>query len=202
MGDSGHDIDPTFYRSPADAISAPPEQLAYVVAFDRAAQQPDALAVLGTDPESAQYSQVVGWTDLPSRGNELHHFGWNACSSAFAHAEHRTDGLQRRYLLIPGIRSSCIHVYDTQPDPRSRRWSGRSPRTNWPRTRATPARTPCTAARTGSSCPAWAARTAPTGPVASRCSTTTPSTYCARGRPTAGRSTWPMTPGGTSTRTR
>src|SRR5690348_6717288 len=118
MGDSGHDIAPTFYRSPADAISAPPEQLAYVVAFDRAAQQPDALAVLGTDPESAQYSQVVGWTDLPSRGNELHHFGWNACSSAFAHAEHRTDGLQRRYLLIPGIRSSCIHVYDTQPDPR------------------------------------------------------------------------------------
>jgi len=39
---AGHDIDPTFYRSPADAISAPPEQLAYVVVFDRAAQQPDA----------------------------------------------------------------------------------------------------------------------------------------------------------------
>ena len=36
---AGHDIDPTFYRSPADAISAPPEQLAYVVVFDRAAQQ-------------------------------------------------------------------------------------------------------------------------------------------------------------------
>ena len=27
---AGHDIGPTFYRSPADAISAPPEQLAYV----------------------------------------------------------------------------------------------------------------------------------------------------------------------------
>jgi hypothetical protein len=27
MGDSGHDMDPTFYRSPADAISAPPEKL-------------------------------------------------------------------------------------------------------------------------------------------------------------------------------
>ena len=118
MGDSGHDMDPTFYRSPADAISAPPEQLAYVVAFDRAAQQPDALAVLGTDPESAGYGQVVGWADLPSRGNELHHFGWNACSSAFAHSGHHTDGLQRRYLLIPGIRSSYIHVYDTHPDPR------------------------------------------------------------------------------------
>jgi len=118
MGDSGHDIDPTFYRSPADAISAPPEQLAYVVAFDRAAQQLDALAVLGTDPESAGYGQVVGWAELPSRGNELHHFGWNACSSAFAHAGHHTEGLQRRYLLIPGIRSSYIHVYDTHADPR------------------------------------------------------------------------------------
>jgi selenium-binding protein 1 len=28
------------------------------------------------------------------------------------------DGLQRRFLLLPGLRSSNIHVYDTQPDPR------------------------------------------------------------------------------------
>ena len=94
------------------------EQLAYVVVFDRAAQQPDALAVLDTDPASAKYGQVVGWADLPTRGDELHHFGWNACSSAFAHAGHDTDGLQRRYLLLPGLRSSNIHVYDTHPDPR------------------------------------------------------------------------------------
>jgi methanethiol oxidase len=122
MGHSaGNDVDPTFYRSPADAISAPPEQLAYVVAFDRAAQLADALAVLDTDPASATYGQVVGWADLPTRGDELHHFGWNACSSAFAHAGHHTDGssgLRRRYLLLPGLRSSNIHVYDTHPDPR------------------------------------------------------------------------------------
>ena len=119
MGHSaGNDIDPTFYRSPADAISAPPEELAYVVAFDRAAQLPDALAVLDADPASAGYGQIVGWADLPTRGDELHHFGWNACSSAFAHAGHHTDGLQRRYLLLPGLRSSNIHVYDTHPDPR------------------------------------------------------------------------------------
>ncbi len=29
-------MDPTFYRSAADAAAAPVEQLAYVVAFDRA----------------------------------------------------------------------------------------------------------------------------------------------------------------------
>ncbi|MEB3371645.1 selenium-binding protein SBP56-related protein [Saccharopolyspora mangrovi] len=110
-------VDPTFYRSPAEAIAAPPEKLAYVVTFDRAGEQPDALAVIGTDPDSAGYGQVVGWSDLPTRGDELHHFGWNACSSAFAHAGHHTDGLQRRYLLLPGLRSSNIHVYDTHPDP-------------------------------------------------------------------------------------
>ncbi len=31
------------------------------------------------------------------------------------------DGLQRRFLLLPGLRSSRVHVFDTQPDPRSPR---------------------------------------------------------------------------------
>ncbi|RRO18862.1 selenium-binding protein [Saccharopolyspora rhizosphaerae] len=114
-------VDPTFYRSPAEAIAAPREKLAYVVTFDRAAQRPDALAVVDTDPDSAEHGRVVGWVDLPTTGDELHHFGWNACSSAFAHAGHHTEGLQRRYLLLPGLRSSHIHVYDTQPDPKQPR---------------------------------------------------------------------------------
>jgi selenium-binding protein 1 len=109
-------IDPTFYRTAADAIAAPPEKLAYVVAFDRTAERPDALTVIDVDPASDDYGRVVGWADLPTRGDELHHFGWNACSSAFAHAGHHTDGLQRRYLLLPGLRSSRIHVFDTHPD--------------------------------------------------------------------------------------
>ena len=29
-------LDPTFYRSPGEAMAAPPEQLAYVAAYDRA----------------------------------------------------------------------------------------------------------------------------------------------------------------------
>src|SRR5688500_12739697 len=112
-------IDPTFYRTPAEAISAPIEQLAYVVTCDRACVLPDALAVLDVDEHSDGYGRVVGWADLPTRGDELHHFGWNACSSALMHEGHDMgpDGLQRRYLLLPGLRSSNIHVYDTQPDP-------------------------------------------------------------------------------------
>jgi selenium-binding protein 1 len=113
--------DPTFYRSPAEAAAAPREQLAYVVAFDRAGERPDALVVVDVDEGSASYGRIVGWADLPTRGDELHHFGWNACSSALKHEGHDIEGLARRYLLLPGLRSSNVHVFDTGPDPRSPR---------------------------------------------------------------------------------
>jgi methanethiol oxidase len=111
--------DPTFYRSPAAAIAAPPERLAYVAAFDPAGTQPDAMTVVDCDAGSPTYGDVVGWTDLPSAGNELHHFGWNACSSALCHKGHAHNGpLERRYLILPGLRSSRTYVLDTKPDPR------------------------------------------------------------------------------------
>lgn len=113
--------DSTFYRSAAEAAAAPIEKLAYLVAFDRAGMLPDALNVIDVDASSPEYGKVIGWTELPSRGDELHHFGWNACSSALMHTGHDmgADGLQRRFLLLPGLRSSRITVLDTQPDPRS-----------------------------------------------------------------------------------
>jgi methanethiol oxidase len=112
--------DPTFYRSPAEAIAAPPERLAYVAAYDPAGKAKDAIAVLDVDPSSPSYGKVVGWSELPTAGNELHHFGWNACSSALCHAGHGDHGqpLERRYLIVPGIRSSRIYVLDTKDDPR------------------------------------------------------------------------------------
>ena len=108
---------------PAEAAAAPPETLAYVVAFDRSGRQPDALCVVDVDESSPEFGSVVGWTELPTTGDELHHFGWNACSSALMHAGHHggPDGLQRRFLVLPGLRSSNVHVYDTQPDPRAPR---------------------------------------------------------------------------------
>ncbi|WP_343948506.1 selenium-binding protein SBP56-related protein [Nonomuraea longicatena] len=100
--------DPTFYPSPRDAASAPAETRAYVAAFDRAGERPDALAVLDTAT-----GEVIGWTDLPYTGDELHHFGWNACSSALCpYAPH--PHVERRYLIVPGLRSSRIYVYDTK----------------------------------------------------------------------------------------
>ena len=111
--------DPTFYRSPTAAVAAAPEQLAYVAAFDPAGQKKDAIAVVDCDASSSTYGGVVGWAELPTAGDELHHFGWNACSSALCHEGHGHHDLERRYLLVPGIRSSTTYVLDTKPDPRN-----------------------------------------------------------------------------------
>src|SRR6266498_438829 len=113
--------DPTFYRTPADAIAAPPERLAYVAAFDPTGRSKDAMTVLDCDPSSPTYGRLVGWSELPTAGNELHHFGWNACSSALCHQGHGEGGqpLERRFLIVPGLRSSRTYVLDTKPDPRN-----------------------------------------------------------------------------------
>ncbi len=112
--------DPTFYPSPRMAMQAPPERLAYVAMLDVTGGRPDAMAVVDVDPASPTCGRIVGRTDMPKIGDELHHFGWNACSSALCpYAPH--PHVERRYLVVPGLRSSRIHVLDTRPDPRAPR---------------------------------------------------------------------------------
>ena len=109
--------DPTFYPSPKLAAQAPAEKLAYVAALHaNGGSKPDALAVVNVDAQSSAYGKVVGQVDMPNAGDELHHFGWNACSSALCpYAPH--PHVERRYLIVPGLRSSRIYVLDTKPDP-------------------------------------------------------------------------------------
>jgi selenium-binding protein 1 len=115
--------DPTFYPSPTAAMAAPRERLAYVVTLNTGSNgsaAPDALCVLDVDPASSTYGTVVGRTDMPNPGDELHHFGWNACSSALCPTAPHPH-VERRYLVVPGLRSSRIHIVDTKPDPRQPR---------------------------------------------------------------------------------
>src|SRR6476661_10828216 len=109
--------DPTFYPSPKMAMEAPREELAYVAVIDPGGARPDALAVMDINPSSADYGKRVGQLDMPNLGDELHHFGWNACSAALCPTMPHPH-LERRYLLIPGLKSSRVYVVDTKPDPR------------------------------------------------------------------------------------
>jgi selenium-binding protein 1 len=108
--------DPTFYASPAEAAAAPLETQAYVVTLNTGTngdRAPDALTVVDLQEGSSTYGQVTARLDMPDVGDELHHFGWNACSSALCPwAPH--PHVERRYLLVPGLRSSNIHIVDTK----------------------------------------------------------------------------------------
>ena len=110
--------DPTFYPSPKMAMQAPAEKLAFLALLNpKHKGRHDAIAVVDVDPKSSSYSQVVGQVEMPNAGDELHHFGWSACSACLSpYAPHAH--LERRYLIVPGLRSSRIHVIDTKPNPR------------------------------------------------------------------------------------
>ena len=139
-------IDPTFYRTAAEAAAAPGEQLAYVVAFDRAAQKHDAMTVVDVDPASDSYGRVVGWTDVPGLGDELHHFGWNACSSALKHEGHDMHGLAAP--LPPGSRAAIVQHPRVRHPARTRatrRWLRRSTARSCRQRPDTRVRTPFTA---------------------------------------------------------
>ncbi|MBK9169014.1 MAG: selenium-binding family protein [Bryobacterales bacterium] len=110
--------DQTFYPSPKMAMEAPKEKLAYVAMLnpDRMTQ-PDAMGVVDVDPGSRTYGRIVGQVDMPAIGDELHHFGWNACSSCLCpYSPH--PHMERRYLVTPGMRSSNIYILDTKDNPK------------------------------------------------------------------------------------
>jgi selenium-binding protein 1 len=121
--------DSTFYPSPRSAAAGPREELAYVVTLNEAGNygaapaargdaKPDAVTVVDLNPDSSDYGKVVSRLDMPNVGDELHHFGWNACSSALCPwAPH--PHVERRYLIVPGLRSSRLHLIDVKDDPRN-----------------------------------------------------------------------------------
>jgi selenium-binding protein 1 len=107
-----HGVEGPGYATPQAAIEeAEPEETAYVMGLHvgQDVDAPDFLAVVDVDPDSETYAEIVERVRMPNKGDELHHFGWNACSSSC-----HVGGLERRHLVIPGQRSSRIHIVDTK----------------------------------------------------------------------------------------
>lgn len=108
--------DPTFHASPRLAMEAPPEKLAFTLMLSPDFSQPDGVAVVNVDRSSADFGKIVNTLYMPNKGDEFHHFGWNACSSALSPISGHPF-LERRYLIVPGIRSSRIYVIDVKDAP-------------------------------------------------------------------------------------
>ncbi len=98
------------YASPSAAIKAEREKLLYTVGIYHGTEieAPDYLATVDVDPQSNTYSQVIHRLEMPNQGDELHHFGWNACSSC-----HGNPDKSRRFAIVPGNASGRIHIIDT-----------------------------------------------------------------------------------------
>ena len=98
------------YASPEAAIKAEHEKVLYAIALytGTGIEEPDYLATVDVDANSPTYSQIIHRLPMPYIGDELHHFGWNACSSC-----HGDESKSRRFSVIPGQRSSRIYIVDT-----------------------------------------------------------------------------------------
>src|SRR5215211_7562595 len=98
---------PSFYASPAEASRAPAEEFLYVACLHEGTgtNKPDFLAVIDADR-----GEIAHELPMPNVGDELHHYGWNRCSSA-------CHGPDRSHLIVPGFRSSRIHVVNVADDP-------------------------------------------------------------------------------------
>jgi methanethiol oxidase len=103
----------SFHASPAEALEAPRERFLYLACLHRGTgvDEPDFIAVVDANPDSDSYGEIVDETAMPNVGDELHHFGWNRCSSA-------CHGPDRSHLIVPGFRSSRIHILDVASNPR------------------------------------------------------------------------------------
>jgi selenium-binding protein 1 len=99
--------DNSFWGSPREAIAAPPEEYLYLACLHEGTgvRAPDFIAVV-----DAEEGRIVHELPMPNVGDELHHFGWNRCSSA-------CHGPDRSHLIVPGFRSSRIHVLNVAEDP-------------------------------------------------------------------------------------
>ncbi|NWI35557.1 SBP1 oxidase, partial [Picathartes gymnocephalus] len=96
--------------------AGPREQLLYVPCIYRntGIAIPDFLATVDVDPKSPQYCQVIHRLPMPHVGDELHHSGWNACSSC-----HGDPKKSRNFLILPSLTSSRIYIVDVASNPRA-----------------------------------------------------------------------------------
>nr|prf selenium binding protein [Mus musculus] len=104
------------YSTPLEAMKGPREEIVYLPCIYRntGTEAPDYLATVDVDPKSPQYSQVIHRLPMPYLKDELHHSGWNTCSSCFGDSTK-----SRNKLILPGLISSRIYVVDVGSEPRA-----------------------------------------------------------------------------------
>ncbi|XP_073241029.1 methanethiol oxidase-like [Porites lutea] len=104
------------YATPLEAMKGPREKLLYLpcIRTNTGIEKPDYLVTVDADPDSPTYSQVIHRLSVPFLGDELHHSGWNACSSC-----HGDPNKKRNRLILPSFNSNRVYIFDVETDPRA-----------------------------------------------------------------------------------
>ncbi|XP_035735335.1 methanethiol oxidase-like [Vespa mandarinia] len=96
------------YPSPKMAmLDGPREKIMYVVCIHTDPDKPDVLSTVDVDPKSPTYCKIIHKLRMLHVGDELHHSGWNICSSC--HELPRA----RDVLVLPCLMSDRIYFVDT-----------------------------------------------------------------------------------------
>jgi selenium-binding protein 1 len=96
------------YKSPADAIAkGPKEKILYIQCIQPDSTKPDYLATVDVDPASANFCKVIHRLKMLHAADELHHSGWNACSSCWDKPREKRDKL-----ILPCLLSDRIYIVD------------------------------------------------------------------------------------------
>jgi selenium-binding protein 1 len=73
------------------------ERYLYVSTIAQSPSDPDFVAVVGADPKKPDFGKIVNRIDMPNVGDELHHFNYS---------------LDRKRLVVPGLFSNRMHIFD------------------------------------------------------------------------------------------
>ncbi|XP_075464167.1 methanethiol oxidase [Ascaphus truei] len=106
------------YKTPLDAMKGPREELLYLPCIYRntGIKKPDYLATVDVNPKSSTFSKVIHRLPMPNMNDELHHTGWNTCSSCYGDAKKF-----RNRLILPSLHSSRVYVVDVGTNQRAPR---------------------------------------------------------------------------------
>ncbi|XP_051173557.1 methanethiol oxidase [Leptopilina boulardi] len=95
------------YRSPKAAMmEGPREKLMYTVCIHTNPAKEDVLCTVDIDPESPTFCQIIHKLRMKYVGDEIHHCGWNICSSCHDVPKKRDT------LVLPCLNSDRIYFVD------------------------------------------------------------------------------------------
>ena len=101
------------FATPDEAIKAPQEQYLYVACLHEGTgvDKPDFLAVVGTEPDTPEYGKIILRAADARRRRRAAPLRLEPLRSA-------CHGPDRTHLIVPGFRSSRIHIVNVADDPR------------------------------------------------------------------------------------